>query len=53
METLWDSALVRVLVTLVVPVAWGLFTAWLFDLWRAKNKQRAANKGGADGQCQP
>ena len=55
METLWDSALVRVLVTLVVPVAWGLLTAWLFDVWRARNQRRAAASAAssANGQSKP
>ena len=57
METLWDSALVRVLVTLVVPVAWGLLTAWLFDVWRARYQRRARAAASADsstnGQSKP
>lgn len=42
MEAWLDSALARVLVTLVVPVLWGLGTAWFFDWLRARRSRRAA-----------
>jgi len=44
MEALWDSAIVRLVATLVVPVAWGLLTAWLFDWLRTRRGRRSTGQ---------
>lgn len=34
-----DTVLSTVVMALVVPVGWGLLSAWLFDRWRAWRRQ--------------
>jgi hypothetical protein len=38
MVNLFNSPLGRVLVALIVPVAWGILSAWLFDRVRARRE---------------
>lgn len=33
-----NDALGRILMALVIPVGWGLLSAWLFDRWRARRR---------------
>jgi len=37
----------KVLVALMVPVAWGLVTAWLFDWLRQRREHRSARHDAA------
>lgn len=34
-----------IVLALVVPIGWGLFSAWVFDRWEARRKVRAADEG--------
>jgi len=34
-----NDTLANILIALIVPVGWGLFSAWLFDHWRARRQQ--------------
>lgn len=38
MSGFFSSAIGRVLTALVLPVAWGLFSAWLFERVRARRE---------------
>ncbi len=36
-----DSALGQVLLALIVPIGWGLLSAWFFDRMRARRARKA------------
>ena len=42
MHGFWESSLFDVIVALVVPIGWGVLSAWVFDLVRARLERRAA-----------
>jgi len=42
-----SSTIGTVLLALVFPIVWGLVTAWLFDMWRARKAQ--SDMGAASG----
>lgn len=37
-----------ILTALIVPVGWGLLSAWLFDRWRAWRQGRLRREGRGD-----
>ena len=37
-----------ILLTLAVPIAWGLLSAWVFDRLQARRQARTADQ---DGEC--
>jgi hypothetical protein len=39
------NTVITVLIALVVPVAWGLASAWLFDVWRARRRIKSGKCG--------
>lgn len=44
------NTIATILLTLLVPIAWGLLSAWAFDKWRegraAKARDRETSHGG-------
>jgi hypothetical protein len=45
MDRFLDSATFDVLLALIVPVLWGVLSAWFFERLRARKSRRNATEG--------